>query len=138
MKTSDVTWVLSIFSDDEFLDHNAISKILKTEPTSRGVKGGQIRKERPDIFYKNSFWKYRTQTIETLCAEEVLECIYEFLLPSIDELSEYIKNKRIYVEFYLKIEYYDDSFPGIVLNKTFIEVCHKLGAEVDQDIYIYK
>ncbi|MDR2970137.1 MAG: DUF4279 domain-containing protein [Tannerellaceae bacterium] len=74
----------------------AISEILKTEPTSRGVKGGQIREEIPDLFYKNSFWRYSTQTIETLCAEEVLESIYEFLLPSIDELSEYVKNKKIY------------------------------------------
>jgi hypothetical protein len=138
MKTSDVTWALCIISNDEFLNHRAISKILKIEPSGMGAKGKQIRKEKPNLFHKDSFWEYRTPTIETFYAEEALESIYKFLLPSIDELSKYVKEKKLYVKFYLKIEYYSDSFPGIVLDKEFIDVCHKLDAEVDQDIYIFK
>lgn len=76
----------------------------------------------------------QTAEVDTIDTEDVLNTMYNALLPDVDKLKEYINNYQLSAKFVIVINLSENPVMG--LSKNFIHLASELNAEVEFDSYI--
>jgi len=133
-KTNEIYWEFIIYNKHTPIDNDELISILDLDTAylDRGasIKHGLLK-------CGEYHWMLKSPTVETFDGEEVLTPMLNIIEPCVDKLAEYIRNNGCSARFCVVVEYYYDSFPGgIGASHRMIDICHKLNADIDPDIYI--
>lgn len=81
------------------------------------------------------YWCFSTPTVKSINPEDEISPLLEVLSIHSDELFEYITQQNLSVVFYLVTYYHSGQIPALRISHKFIDICHKLNAEIEEDSY---
>ncbi|MDK9583695.1 DUF4279 domain-containing protein [Lelliottia wanjuensis] len=133
MNKTTVMAYFSIYGD--CFDTDYVTQEMSLQPTEARVKGNIPNgKTRPSI---ETSWKLSTGDEESNDVNIQLDKIIKLLNGKESQL-QCIKNKyEVSLTFTLVIKIENGEKPGMHFNAKKIEFIHKIGAEIDIDLYIY-
>ena len=117
--------------ENSVFDPDVITKILKLSPTH--TRYGSYDEDHPRI----SSWEYRIPE-PSLDAEEQLVQLSRKFSPLIPKINEIKSKYNVEVGLMIVPHIYSEETPIIGLTSEVIEFCHKIGAEVTSDMYVYQ
>ena len=117
--------------ENSVFDHELITKMLKLSPTH--TRHGSYDEDHPRI----SSWEYRIPE-PSLDAEEQLVQLARKFTPLIPKINEIKSKYNVNVGLMIVPHIYSEEAPIIGLTREVIEFCHKIGAEVTSDMYVYQ
>ncbi len=117
--------------ENSVFDPDVITKILKLSPTH--TRYGSYDEDHPRI----SSWEYRIPE-PSLDAEEQLVQLARKFTPLIPKINEIKSKYNVEVGLMIVPHIYSEETPIIGLTSEVIEFCHKIGAEVTSDMYVYQ
>ncbi len=117
--------------ENSVFDPDVITKILKLPPTH--TRYGSYDKDHPRI----SSWEYRISK-PTIDAEEQLVQLAQKFTPLIAKINDIKTKYNVNVGLMIVPHIYGEEAPIISLTRDVIEFCHKAGAIVTSDTYVYE
>ena len=111
-------------------DPDVITKMLKLSPTH--TRYGSYDENHPRI----SSWEYRIPE-PSLDAEEQLVQLTRKFTPLIPKINEIKSKYNVNVGLMIIPHIYSEETPIIGLTRDVIDFCHKVGAVVTSDMYVY-
>lgn len=132
MKKNEIMVEFSIYNYSE-IDHNGISKIIGVEPTKSWNIGDEIRK---GLYRKENAWIYTNGYTNGVNVEDEINVLLKILEPNINRLSNYIGINNLNSKFDVVLKFEKRNVPSFFISRAFIEMCNKLGAEIETDIFI--
>lgn len=133
--------ILSVFGD--IFNPKRFSEYIGVSPTDFWVKGdeipqrkGLVRRENSKPLRKESSWEYSTGFIQTLHFDSVSKIILEKFDEHTLRISNYIQEQGLEIKMDVVVEIVDNQSPSLSLSKSFISFLHKVGSEIDFDIYV--
>ena len=134
MKENEIMVEFSIYNYSE-MDHRSISKIIGVEPTRIWNIGDEIRN---GLDRKENAWTFTNGYSSGVNLEDELNKLLIILTPNITLLAEYVDVKKLNTKIDIVLKFDKEDTPPFFISRDFIEVCNKLGADLETDIYIYK
>ncbi len=116
--------------ENSVFDPDVITKKLKISPTHTHY--GSYDEDHPRI----SSWEYRISE-PPIDAEEQLVQLARKFTPLIPKINEIRSLYNVNVGLMIVPHIYSEEAPIIGLTRDVIDFCHKVGAEVTSDMYVY-
>jgi hypothetical protein len=126
--------ILSIFGDVFRLED--INNIVKMSPTSFWQKGDIVPHMNKTLARLETCWEYSIES-ETLFFEEISDILIEKFSRSLKDLAFYVEQNNLAVKVDIVVKIENGQLPSVFLNRRFLELINKLGAEIDLDLYNY-
>lgn len=98
------------------------------------LKGDQIP-NRKDRFYQESNWEFYIEQKEVFETEEIIEHFCQKVDPYLDLIEKTIKTNKLEAKVELIVEMKKDELPSIFFDHKMLELCSKLSASIDIDLY---
>lgn len=117
--------------ENSVFDPDVITKKLKISPTH--TRYGSYDEDRPRI----SSWEFRIPE-PTIDAEEQLVQLTRKFTPLIPKINEIRSLYNVNVGLMIVPHIYSEEAPIIGLTRDVIDFCHKIGAAVTSDMYVYE
>lgn len=111
-----------------------VTERIGVQPTETG-KVGDKGKYSSSLQY--TCWKYESETLETLEADDVLLPILNVFQPKTDTINQLKKELNLNVHIELVITMIDGYTPGIVISPEFSSFASDINAFIDIDMYVY-
>ena len=118
-------------NENSVFDPDVITKMLRISPTH--TRHGSYDKDHTRI----SSWEYRISE-PPIDAEEQLVQIARKFTPLIAKINEIKSQYNVNVGLMIVPHIYSEEAPIIGLTSEVIEFCHKIGAVVTSDTYVYE
>lgn len=124
------------FSGNDDFPLEAVTESLGIEPTQTWKVGDRVNHHTPlERFY--TCWMYKTEKLETLVVEEVLDPIYDLFHPKVDTINQLKKQFDLDVQLELVIEMENGRTPGLVISPEFSRFASSINAFIDIDMYVH-
>lgn len=81
------------------------------------------------------YWMCITPTINGIEPEVAIKPLLDTIEENIDQFSVYLQTNNLYLKFCNVIFYHSGYVPCLVISKQFINICHRINATIEQDIY---
>ncbi len=130
----------TIYGDEFPIDYP--TKLLELKPTLTYKKGEEIvRKHNPHVTYtlkhyrKETAWEIGTDYEETNDLDEQINKVLKQLKNKEEKLTELCRTYNLKCLFMIVIKINEGITPAVSINKDFIKLADKIGAEIHFDIY---
>ena len=135
MKKPEMYIEMSLIFDNDYNVYK-ISEFLGIEPTDAKCKN-ETRINPISKDHNPGYWTLQSNIFFDFDIKQVVEDIVNKINDKIDSIVEICKNNQGEVKFDLVAYFYPNETPAIYFEKEFLELVHKLNAEIDMDFYVY-
>lgn len=115
MTQTSIRVYLSIFGD--FFDPDALTNLVKLNPTSTGVKGQPIRGKNKNHNY--TFWDFSTDTVNSLLLHEITDHLLNTLQGLENRMSQFISDNNLSARLSIVIKIVGKRTPSLYFNQAF-------------------
>jgi hypothetical protein len=132
LMTTKIKLIFTVYGD--FFNPHEFTELLQIKPTLFGFKG-DIIPNRKNIEYKQTFWEYSSEFIETLDSQDISNIMIKQFGTSINSIRDYTILNSLSVKVYVVVEIFNNQSPSLFFDKLFINMIAVIGAEIDIDLY---
>lgn len=125
--------ILSVFGDR--FNPDELTKLIGVDPTEIEIKGEKNEKYK-SLKYKQTSWNYSTGYTETLDPDDLFKLIFEKFKDNAEKILAFSQKNQLDIKFFIVLKINHGQCPSLYFNNTFIDLTHKLNAEIDIDIYV--
>ena len=126
----------------QYFQLDELTELVEITPTQSWTKGdkiplhqGLVRKDKENRVRQETVWEFSTGFIKTLDFEDVSSQFEKKFENKLSVLGNYIFENKLEAAVDVVVEIADEEKPSIHFNIQIIEICNKLGAEIDIDLY---